>query len=254
MLRNRVIPIILIDGNRCFKTYKFKSKKYIGDPINIIKIFNEKEVDEIIVLDINSSKYNQEPNYKLIEEMASECFMPMSYGGGIKNIYQAKRLFSLGIEKLSLQNAYLQNMNFISELSNEFGSQSIICSIDIKKNFFGKYRMYDSCNQKIKIVQIKKYIKQIENAGAGELLLNAVDRDGTLRGQDLTLIREISSFISIPLISAGGISSLSDIKNSINYGADAVAAGAFFCFYGVHKAVLISYPKYKKLQKILGEK
>lgn len=251
MLKNRVIPCLLLKNNGLVKTTKFKDPKYIGDPINAIKIFNEKEVDELMVLDISASKEGKSPNFELIEQFASECFMPLAYGGGVKTFEQAKQLFSSGVEKVCLQSSILETPSLITKLSDAFGSQSIMISIDIKKNLFGNYQLFNSSTgKKIKGDWIET-LKTLISFGAGEVLLNAVDKDGTMSGPDFQLIKLASQIMKVPLISVGGISSLDDISDSIKAGANAVAAGAFFVYQGPHRAVLITYPNYNELSNIL---
>jgi imidazole glycerol-phosphate synthase subunit HisF len=250
MLKNRVIPTLLIKNDGLVKTVKFKNPKYLGDPINVIKIFNEKEVDEIIVLDIEASRLNKEPNYNLIEQYASECFMPLCYGGGIKNIKQAKKLFSLGVEKISIQSEAYTNADFIRQLANQFGSQSIVVSMDIKKSWRGQYRLYSSKKMGTISFPWIEYLQTIVDAGAGEVVINSVDRDGTLSGMEMDLIKEACSKVNIPIIASGGVGCLDDIKTAVELGASAVAAGAFFVFKGPLRAVLITYPKYKDLEEL----
>ena len=250
MLKNRVIPILLLKNNGLVKTYQFKQAKYVGDPVNAIRIFNEKEVDELIVLDITASKEQREPNYALIEQFAGECFMPLAYGGGIKTAAQAQRLFSIGVEKICIQTAALDNLNLIKELAEQFGSQSIIISIDVKRNWLGKAQLYNAAKGKTLAISWQEQLRLSVAAGAGEVLLNAVDKDGTLSGPDLDLICQASAGLNIPLVAVGGISNLRDIKAAIETGASAVAAGAFFVFHGPHRAVLITYPKYNELENL----
>ncbi|WP_318484972.1 AglZ/HisF2 family acetamidino modification protein [Photobacterium leiognathi] len=251
MIRNRVIPLLLFMNGGLVKSKKFKNHVYVGDPINTIKIFNTKEVDELIFIDIDASKLNREPNYKLISEIASECFMPLTYGGGVKNIEQARKIFSLGVEKISFQSSVIDNMDFITELAKEFGSQSIVISIDVKKSLFGNYLLYNASTKTKLKINLTDYIKNVEIAGAGEILVNSVDNDGVMSGLDTKLIELVSHDVNIPIIASGGIGSLKNIKEGIDSGADAVAAGSFFVFKGSHNAVLISYPKYSELQKLL---
>jgi cyclase len=247
---HRVIPALLLRNGGLVKTTRFKDSKYVGDPINVIRIFNEKEVDELIVLDIDASRSNKDPNYELIEQLAGECFMPLAYGGGIKTISQARRLFSLGIEKICIQTEAINNPLFITQLSNEFGSQSIIASVDIKRSWLGKPKIYKSSgSHSLKGDWLNLLDKMVE-AGAGEVLLNSVDKDGTLSGPDLQLIKSASERVGVPLVAVGGVSSLSDIKNCIDAGASAVAAGAFFVYHGPHRAVLITYPKNQDLEQL----
>ena len=250
MLKNRIIPCLLIENNKLVKTEKFKNAKYVGDYLNAIKIFNEKEVDELIVLDIAASKNKQDPNFKIIEKFSSECFMPVAYGGGISSLEHAKKIFKLGIEKICVQTAALDNPNLIKDLSNYFGAQSIILSLDIKKNIFGTYKIFRSDKQKLVNGNWIELLKKFIDIGAGEILLNSVDNDGTMKGMDLKLIKEASKFLKVPLVSMGGVGKIEDIKDAIGSGADAVAAGSYFIFYGSHKAVLISYPKSKFLKEL----
>ena len=254
MLSSRVIPCLLLQSEGLVKTIKFEKPKYVGDPINAIRIFNDKEVDELIVLDISASREKREPNYALIESFANECFMPLCYGGGVRSIDQAQRLFSLGVEKVCLQTAALDDPTIITRISDKFGSQSVVVSVDIKKNLLGKHRLYRSLSS-ITIKQFwLEHLQNMVNHGAGEVIVNSVDLDGTMAGMDLSLIREAASAITVPLIAMGGIGSLSDIKAGIQAGASAVAAGAFFVFQGPYRAVLITYPKYQELENLLREK
>jgi cyclase len=251
MLKHRVIPALLLQNGGLVKTLKFANPKYIGDPINAIRIFNDKEVDEIMVLDISASKEQRGPNYSLIEQFAGECFMPLCYGGGIHTVDQAQHLFKIGVEKVCLQTSALKNMNIITQIANIFGSQSVLISIDIKKNWHGKYQLYSSVNGKTLSQPWLSYLVAAVNAGAGEVVFNSVDRDGTMQGMDLELIREASAAISVPLIAVGGVGSLAHIKEAVDAGASAVCAGAFFVFQGPHRAVLITYPQYNELEKLL---
>lgn len=251
MLKNRLIPVLLLKENSLVKTIKFQKPNYIGDPLNTIHIFNQKEVDELIILDIESSKLGLEPNYQLIKEISSECFMPLTYGGGIRSLDQAKKIFDLGVEKICIQTEAMRNLNFISDLSNLYGSQSIVLSIDIKKDFFKNYKVFSSSISKIISKDWFIWLKKLSNSGCGEILINSVDRDGTLAGPDLDLIKIASKGINIPLIALGGVSNLQDIKLLIDSGADAVAAGSFFFYYGPKRGVLITYPSYDEVKKLL---
>lgn len=251
MLKSRIIPCLLIKNGNLVKTIKFKNEIYIGDPINSIKIFNEKEVDELILLDINASKVNQEPNYQLIEKCAGECFMPLVYGGGITSVEQARQIFSMGIEKISLQTALLGNIELLNELVSNFGSQAIIASVDIKRNWRGVPAVYTHHNNKINKMDWLEYLDTLSKSGVGEILINFVDRDGSMQGSDLYVINKASKRLDVPLIAMGGIGSITDIKNVIKAGAAAVAAGSFFLFYGPHRAVLITYPSHSQLEFLL---
>jgi len=250
VLKHRIIPALLLRNGGLFKTTRFKAPNYIGDPINAIRIFNDKEVDELMVLDIGASKERREPSYELIEQFAGECFMPLTYGGGIRSVAQAAQLFSLGVEKICIQTAALEHPELISELANHFGSQSVMVSLDVKKNWFGNARLYQSSTGKLMGAAWMDKLSEFVSLGAGEVLLNAVDKDGTLTGPDLSFIQQASTAINVPLIAMGGVSSLTDIKACVDAGASAVAAGAFFVYHGPHRAVLITYPKYRDLEKL----
>jgi imidazole glycerol-phosphate synthase subunit HisF len=250
LLKNRVIPTLLIQEEGLVKTFKFNTPKYVGDPLNAIKIFNDKEVDELIVLDIDASQLNRGPNYGLIEQFASECFMPLCYGGGIRTLEQAKKLFSLGIEKISIQSEAYTSLGFIKKLSDIFGSQSIVVMLDIKKNWMGSYKLYSSRSHKILDKDWLEFLQSVVEMGAGEVVINSVDRDGTLSGIDLDLIKMASEIVNIPIIASGGVGSLNDIKLAVDNGASAVAVGAYFVFKGPRQAVLITYPKYSDLETL----
>ena len=253
MLKHRVIPTLLIQNGDLIKTCKFKNPEYIGDPVNAIKIFNEKEVDELIVLDISKSKDGLEPDYQLIEEFAGECFMPLTYGGGVKTIEQAGRIFRLGVEKICVNSLCFDNIETIKSMVRRFGSQSIVASIDVKKSALGGYKLQDSSNSTLYNTNyFETHLEKLLEAGVGEIMLGAIDKDGTLSGPDLKLIKRVSKEIRVPLISVGGISSLEEIKNSVQAGASAVAAGAFFVFHGKRRAVLITYPPYRALEALLN--
>ncbi len=248
MLSVRVIPVLLYKNNGLYKSVKFDHLKYVGDPINVIKIFNDKDADEIIFLDINASKVAAEPDYKMIGNIASECFMPLCYGGGIRNIEQVKRIFGLGIEKIALNFNALSDLKLIEEAAALYGCQSIVGAVDSKKNMFGAYHVYNHVKSKNSKLKIENHIQNLEQAGAGEILLTSVDKDGTMAGYDLDLLSLVSSKLSIPLIACGGAGSLNDFKIAVSLAkVSAVAAGSFFVFQGKHRAVLITYPKYEEL-------
>jgi len=251
MLKNRIIPCLLLRNGGLVKTKAFANPKYVGDPINAIRIFNEKEVDELMVLDIAASKDRREPNYALIEQFAGECFMPLAYGGGIVNVEQARQLFALGVEKVCLQTAALEDLSLITRLADQFGNQSILMSVDVKINWRGKMKIYSAATGKTLPQDWCDFLRQSVQAGAGEVVLNAVDRDGMMQGMELELIRRAAMAVSVPLIAMGGVGSLADIKAAVDAGASAVAAGAFFVFQGPHRAVLITYPRYEELARLL---
>lgn len=251
MLKHRVIPALLLREGGLVKTRKFGRHKYIGDPLNAIRIFNEKEVDELVLLDIDASRLGLEPNYELIESVAAECFMPLGYGGGIKNIAQARRIFSAGVEKVVLQTSALENPGLIRELAERFGSQSIVVSIDIKRDWLGRYRLWSSAKGKSDSRDWLAVLQELVAAGAGEVLLNAVERDGMQGGYDLRLIQTAAESVDVPLIALGGAAGMPDFALAIHAGASAVAAGSCFVLQGAHRAVLITYPEYADIERNL---
>lgn len=241
MLRTRVIPCLLMKNNGLVKTINFSNPKYLGDPINTVKIFNEKEVDELILLDINGF-HNAEPNFKMISEVASECFMPLCYGGGIKKLEDVKKLFNLGVEKVAINTSAAENPKLIEETAKVFGNQSIVVSIDVKKNFWGKYEVYTHNGKKNTKLDPVQYAVQMESLGAGEIFLNSIDKDGTMKGYDIKLIQKITSAVTIPVIACGGAGNLNHFSEAIkDGGASAVSAGSYFVFQGKHRAVLINF-------------
>lgn len=232
-----------MDGTGIVKTYKFSKPRYLGDPINIVRIFSEKEVDEIVLLDIRASKEGLEPNFALLSQICGEAFMPVAYGGGVKTLEQIEKLIRLGIDKVVINSAIEDNLNLIFKASKIFGSQAVVASIDIKKKIFGGYKAFTMSGSKEVAKNYKQYIYDIIQAGAGEIFLNNIDRDGTMEGYDINLIKEVSTMVNVPLIVCGGAGKFEDLKKAINEGgASAVAAGSLFVFHGKHKAVLISYP------------
>ena len=248
MLQKRVIPVLTIENNLLVKTYKFAKPKYIGDPLNAVRIFNEKEVDEILIIDISATRNNKSPNFKLIENISSQCLMPLTYGGGIRTISDARKIFSLGVEKISLQSAAFENPEIIYQLSEIFGQQSIILSVDIKRTFLNKPKIFNYQNGKNFSKDWIKMIMEIVDFGVGEVLINTVNNDGVLKGPDLELIKILSDKLDIPIIALGGISGIEDMRALIEAGASAVAAGSFFSFYGPHKAVLFTYLKQQDIE------
>jgi cyclase len=252
MLRNRVIPVLLLKNNGLVKTTRFKNPVYIGDPINAVRIFNEKEVDELILLDITATNDKKEPNYNKIEEIITEAFMPIGYGGGINKIEHIERLFKLGVEKVILNTVAYLNSGLIQQAAEIFGNQSIVAAIDIRKDFFGENKIFTNSGNKKQAQKILSYLKIVEDAGVGEIFINSIERDGTMKGYDLNLIRLVSDAVSVPVIASGGAGNLQHFKEAITAGASAVAAGAMFVFQGVHRAVLISYPQYGELENLLN--
>lgn len=254
MLQKRIIPCLLLHKGGLYKTVKFKEPTYIGDPINAIKIFNEKEVDELMFLDIDASTGNKEPNFALIEDIASECFMPLSYGGGIKSVEHMKRINSLGVEKFSISSAATKDHKLIRDAADVFGSSSVIVTIDVKKELFGSKKVYihnGKVNTKIGIID---FVKKMEEHGAGELVINSVDRDGMMAGFDLELLSEIKAQTSIPIIGLGGGGNLQHIAEVFEKTKiDAVACGSMFVYQGPLKGVLINYPSRIKIKELLAK-
>lgn len=247
MRRIRIIPVLTLQNEKLVKTVRFKNPTYIGDPINAVKIFNEKEVDEIVILDITATKEKREPNYTKIEEIASEAFMPFAYGGGITTLNQIERLFKLGIEKVVLNSVLETNMNLVTEATKIFGSQSIVASIDVKKNLFGKNQAYKISGTTKVDIPLLDFVKKLEQAGVGEFFINSIDRDGTYSGYDLELIKQLSNIVNTPIVACGGASSIDSFLPAIQHGASAIAAGSMFVYTGSTRGILINYPKQEDL-------
>lgn len=243
MKLTRVIPCLLVKGAGLVKTVRFKEPRYIGDPRNAVRIFNEREVDELVVLDIGATPDGIGPRLQLIREIVSEAFMPVAYGGGIRNLEEVRRILAAGVEKIIICTAAVANPSLVREAAEVLGSQSVVVSIDVRKGFFGKYEVCTNGGRTKTGLDPVSFAKEMERLGAGELMVNAIDRDGTMSGYDLQLIRAISDAVSIPVIASGGAGSLSDMSDAlVKGGASAVAAGSLFVFQGKHRAVLISYP------------
>jgi len=249
--RVRVIPVLLIYKNGLTKTIKFKQHKYVGDPINAVKIFNEKEVDEIVVLDISATNENRGPDIKLISDIASEAFMPLAYGGGIRTLEEIKALINCGVEKIVLNTSAVVNPVLLKDASEWIGSQSLVVSIDVKKNIFGKYKVYSHNGRRNTGIDPVVFAIKMAKSGVGEIYLNSIDLDGTFGGYDLELIKAVSSAVSIPVVALGGARGIDDFSNAIQSGASAVAAGSLFIFQMPHRAVLISYPSEDELKQKL---
>jgi imidazole glycerol-phosphate synthase subunit HisF len=249
----RIIPVLLLKGRGLVKTVKFDQPVYVGDPINAVKIFNEKEVDELIILDINATRQKAEPQYDYLREIVSECFSPLGYGGGITNIGQIRKLIQSGIEKVVINSASITNPGFLRQACDDFGSSTIVSSMDIGKNIWGKYTVYSHAGTKNTGLDPLKHAVNLQQLGAGELFLNNIDLDGTMKGYDHTIIKKIASAVDIPVIVCGGASDNADLFKAINEsGASAASAGSLFVFHGKHRAVLITYPEYEIIQKGLN--
>lgn len=251
MLKARVIPSLLLKGSGLVKTIKFDNELYIGDPLNAIRIFNEKEVDELILIDTRASAEYKRPPIKLIREIASECFMPLCYGGGIRSIEDISEILDAGVEKVAINTYAVENPQFVKRAAEAFGSQSIVISLDVKKNNKGKHEVFTQRGKRATGWEPATFAIMLQEMGAGEIMLNAIDRDGTLQGYDIDLIKSVTSVISIPLIASGGAGNLSHLVEAITYGgASAVAVGSIFVLHGKHRAVLISYPSLQELGAI----
>lgn len=244
MLRPRIIPCLLVHEGGLVKTVSFKNPKYVGDPINAVKIFNEKETDELMILDIDATVNGVEPDYKLIADVAAECRMPLCYGGGVRSAEQAKKIIGLGVEKVALSAAAIENPNLISQIATEIGRQSVVVVLDVKKRLLStEYAVFihnGTKNTKRSVIDVAV---QVEALGAGEIVINSIDNDGQMRGYDLVLAQKIRQVVKIPITILGGAGSLDDIGALIRTcGVVGASAGSLFVFKGVYKAVLINYP------------
>ncbi|WP_299125645.1 AglZ/HisF2 family acetamidino modification protein [uncultured Tenacibaculum sp.] len=251
MLRPRIIPSLLIHDKGLVKTVKFKNSKYVGDPINAVKIFNEKEVDELAVFDIDATVLGKEPDYTLIEKLANQSRMPICYGGGVKTVEQAQKIFGLGIEKIALSSAVIDNPNLIFDISQRVGSQSVIVVLDVKKKMFGGYEVFIHNGKKSTGINPFDFAKKAQELGAGEIIINSIDNDGVMKGYDFKLIDKVRDVVNIPMTMLGGAGTIEDIKKAIDrYNVIGVAAGSLFVFKGVYKAVLINYPSREEKRKL----
>lgn len=253
MLRPRIIPCLLVHEGGLVKTISFKNPKYVGDPINAVKIFNEKETDELIVLDIDATVNGTDPDYKLISDVAAECRMPLCYGGGVKSAEQAKRIIGLGVEKIALSAAAIENPNLITQIANEIGRQSVVVVLDVKKRMLGEdYDVFIHNGKKNTKRRLLEVATQAETLGAGEIVINSIDNDGQMKGYDLALAQKVRSTVKIPITILGGAGSLNDVADLIlSCGVVGASAGSLFVFKGVYKAVLINYPTAKQRDELV---
>lgn len=244
MLRPRIIPSLLVRNKGLVKTVRFGDSKYVGDPINAVKIFNEKEVDELIVFDIDATTTGAAPDFKMIQNLAAECRMPLCYGGGVKTVEQAKAIIGLGVEKVALSAAVLEQPELVTKIADEIGSQSVVVVLDIKKRLLGARYEVRTHNAKINTGKCPiEFAQLLEHLGVGEIVLNSIDNDGEMKGYDLTLVRRVREVTSVPISVVGGAGSLEDIGRLINhFGIIGAVAGSLFVFKGAYKAVLINYP------------
>lgn len=240
----RVIPCLLLRDRGLVKTVKFKSDVYVGDPVNAVRIFNDKEADELILLDIDATREGRGPDFELIAEIAGECFMPVAYGGGIRSFADVQRVIRSGIEKVVINSAAYGGLDVIREASATYGSQAVVVGIDVRKPLLGGYKLYSRSGQNEEKVKLTAHIEAIVAAGAGEIFINSIDRDGVMGGYDIELIRQVCAVTNTPVIACGGAGSVAHLAEAVERGgASAVAAGSMFVFHGRHKAVLINYPK-----------
>jgi imidazole glycerol-phosphate synthase subunit HisF len=241
--RPRVIPCLLLRGSGLVKTRKFKDPVYLGDPRNVVRIFNDKEVDELVLLDITATLEGREPNFLLIEEIVSECFAPVGYGGGIRSVEQVKRIVGIGVEKVIMNSAALHDTSLIEGAARLVGSSSVVASLDVKQGWLGKYEVISHSGTQNTHRDPVSVAKAMESSGAGELLLNSIDRDGMMNGYDLPLIRSVADAVSIPVVACGGAKDITDFVQAVRVGhASAAAAGSIFVFHGSLRGVLISFP------------
>ncbi|NUM50614.1 MAG: imidazole glycerol phosphate synthase subunit HisF [Flavobacteriales bacterium] len=251
MFRPRIIPVLLLKNKGLVKTINFKSPTYIGDPINAVKIFNDMRSDELVFLDITASVENRLPLPEIISNISDEAYMPFAVGGGIKSINDVKAMIGAGAEKVVINSAAVTNPELISQVAELFGRQSIIVSIDVKKNLFGKQKVYTHSGTKQTALNPIEHAIEMEKRGAGEILINSIDKEGCMTGYDIDLIKKITSVVKIPVIAVGGAGNLEHIKQAVTEGgASAAAAGSLFVYHGPLKGVLINYPEQKVLQNL----
>ena len=254
MRRIRIIPLLLVQRRGLVKSVRFKNHQYVGDPINVMRIFNEKEVDELIILDISATPENRGPDIPRIREFAGEAFMPFAYGGGIKSVEEIGQILANGAEKVVLNTTVLDSPDCITEAAKRFGSQCIVVAIDVKRSILGKGVVFRDAGRKKLNLRPAKFAKRVEELGAGEIILTCIERDGTFRGFDLPMIEEVSGAVRIPIVACGGAGKLEDFRQAVESGASAVAAGSFFVFQGRHRAVLISYSTQAELKQAVFSK
>ena len=251
-LRPRIIPVLLLHKNGVYKTKQFKNPTYIGDPLNIVRIFNDKEVDELLLLDIDASTSGRDPDYKRIYDITGEAFMPIAYGGGIHKLEQVNALFSTGIEKVVLNSVLLNNLNIVENLVATYGSQSIVANIDYKRTFFNTNVYFFSGKQKSHYHPLD-WAEKLAACGVGEIILNNFSREGMGNGYDLDMLKKITERVNIPVVISGGASTLKDLNSARNQGASGMAAGSMFVFKQPHRAVLINYPSDTEIEKMIHD-
>ncbi len=252
MIRPRLIPALLLKGQGLVKTVKFKEPKYLGDPINIVRIFNDKEVDELVLLDITATPEHRGPQFDFLKDIASEAFIPLAYGGGIRSMDDVRRLLGIGIEKLIMNTSAVETPLLVREVADHAGSQAAVVSMDVKRGFLGKYEVFTCCGQKKTGLDPVKHAVEMEKMGAGEIFINSIDRDGTMQGYELDLIRKVADAVNVPVVACGGAGNLTHVAEVIKQGhASAAAAGSLFVFQGPLRGVLISYPTPRELKEFI---
>lgn len=249
---NRIIPLLLLKGAGLYKGRRFRDHAYVGDPINTMRIFNGKDVDEIWLLNITASLGGEETRIDVVEKIAEECAMPFGVGGGIRTIDQIRRILQAGAEKVAVNTAALENPDLIREASESFGAQSIVVSIDVRRDWLGRPRVRSRCGTQREKRDPVAWAVEAERLGAGEILLTSIDRDGTGRGYDLPLVRDVSAAVRIPVVACGGAGTWGHLAEGVRAGASAAAAGSLFVFEGVHRAVLVQFPSYRERVEILA--
>lgn len=254
MVRTRVIPCLLLRNMGLVKTRRFKDPVYVGDPINAVRIFNDKEVDELVFLDITATIEGKRPPFELLAKVASQCFMPLCYGGGVRTIEDMARLYSIGIEKVALNTQAVKNETLVRAAADKFGAQSVIVSLDVKKSILGKYEVVIEGGRKRTGIDPVRLAVKMQESGAGELLLNSVDRDGMMDGYDLKLISSVTAAVGIPVVACGGAGKLADLAAAVQTGgASASAAGSLFVFQGPQRAVMINFPSPQSLSGLFAK-
>lgn len=254
MLRPRIIPCLLVHKGGLYKTVQFGNPRYVGDPINAVRIFNEKEVDELIVLDIDATVQGREPDYELIKKLAGECRMPLCYGGGVRTVEQVERIVGLGVEKVAISAAVIEDSLLISKAAGAVGSQSVVVVMDVKRRSRqGRYEVWTHNGSKATGIGPSELAGRAQELGAGEIVVNSIDNDGMMNGYDMELIRSVTEAVSVPVTALGGAGSLGDIETLIKtFGIIGAAAGSLFVFKGAFRAVLINYPNRAQKEGLIG--
>lgn len=252
MLQNRAIPCLLLKGRGLVKTVRFANPSYLGDPINIVKLFNDKEADELILLDITATIERRGPGFDYLGSLTSECFMPMCYGGGVRTVDDVRRVLATGVEKVAINTAAIDDPDLLTRAADVFGSQAIVASIDVNKDWLGRTRVFTHAGRKNRGLDPVAAAKEAERRGAGEILLTSIDRDGTMSGYDTGLIARVAAQVTVPVVACGGAGRYEHLADAVAAGASAGAAGSMFVYQGPHRAVLINYPSAGELRRIFN--